>query len=70
MTDEDLVLHVRHIRAAKICMSGARQWGARYNLDWNEFVKNGIPLRNLDHITDALKDRIVEQARLEKDHGR
>ncbi len=68
--DEDLVLYVRHIRAAKICMSGAREWGKRYNLDWTEFVKNGIPLSRLSHISDAMKDRIIEQARLEKNHGR
>lgn len=63
------VLWPRHIRAAKICMPGARRWAAAKGLDWSRFVREGYPvaamsdeLRNDPFVVRAL-------AELEKENG-
>jgi hypothetical protein len=39
----ELRVYTRHIRAAKVCMGGSRQFFVKHNLDWNDFLDNGIP---------------------------
>jgi hypothetical protein len=34
--------YVRHIRASKLCMRGARAWCARHNINYTDFLQNGI----------------------------
>lgn len=37
-----MIIYMRHIRAAKMCSRGARQWFDRYGIDWMDFLNNGI----------------------------
>jgi hypothetical protein len=59
-----LVKH-EHMRALKYCNKSARPWFEQHGLDWNEFVKNGIPEEQLIATGDALALRVVERARQE-----
>ena len=54
---------VRHIRAAKFCSRGARQWFARHGLDFNEFVVNGYPVEVIENTGDALGKMVADIAR-------
>lgn len=60
----------RHIRAAKICMGGSRQFFVKHDLDWNDFVSNGIPVNTLERIGDPIALRAARQAEAEAaSHG-
>lgn len=58
-------VHVRHLRTAKICVPGARDWWARRGLDWRDFVRNGIDAETLLETGDPDAVRVVEIARNE-----
>lgn len=63
----ELRVHMRHIRAARICARGARTWFPRQGLDYADFLANGIPADVLTDTGDPLALRAVEQARIESD---
>lgn len=69
VTSELRVRH-RHIRAARICMKGSRDFFAKHDLDWNDFLANGIPVAVLEEIGDPIALRAAEEARKEEAHGR
>ena len=56
---------ISHVRAAGICVSGARTWFGRYDLDFRDFLLEGIDAQILRDTKDPLAARAVEQA--EKD---
>lgn len=62
------IVRVKHLRAAKICASGAQTWWEAEHLDWRDFVRNGIPAQRLLDTGDPRALRVVEIAR--KDDGR
>lgn len=58
-----LLVTVRHIRQAGLCMAGARDWAASRNMDWRHFVDNGIPIEELEVLDDCFANRICALAR-------
>jgi hypothetical protein len=58
---------MRHIRQAKLCSGGTRTWWKDNGLDWNDFLKNGIPGEVLLATGDPLAERPVQAARVERD---
>ena len=67
----ELRVHPRHIRSAKICMKGSRAFFAKHDLDWTDFLANGLPVAVLERIGDPIALRAAEEARNERgDHGR
>lgn len=63
----ELRVYMRHIRAARLCSGGARDWFKRYDLDWTDFLANGVPADVLSATGDPLALRAVEQAKAEHD---
>lgn len=63
-------LYIRHIRAAKLCMSGARQWFARQGWSWTDFLREGRPVADFEQTGCPLAARAVVFARAEYDNGR
>lgn len=61
----ELRVYSRHIRAAKICMNGSRQFFVKHDLNWNDFLDNGIPVSVLKKIGDPIALRAARQAELE-----
>lgn len=62
-------IYIRHIRGAKRCAGGTRNWWLKHNLDWKDFVKNGIDAETLLATGDPMALQVVEIARAER-HGR
>lgn len=58
-----LVIFMTDIRAASMCSRGARAFFIRNNLDWSDFLKNGIEGEKLSGTGDAMAIRVVEVAR-------
>ena len=54
---------MRDVRAAKMCGRGARVFAQRHDIDWLEFVKNGIDEAELLRTNDAMAIKLVEVAR-------
>ena len=64
------IVTTQDLRAAKICVGGARPWFRRHGLDWQAFVANGVPAERLEATGDALALRVVAEARKrEAEHG-
>ena len=59
------IVYVHHIRDAKVCMRGARQWFEQHDLSWPEFLDKGMPLEQVEAIDDAFAQRVAETARRE-----
>lgn len=66
----DLMVHVRHMRQAKLCMSGTRTWFAARAWPWADFLANGRPAQDFIDTKDPLALRPVEAARKEALGGR
>jgi len=60
-----MIITMRHVRAAKMCSSGARRFFIRNGLDWQSFLKKGIDEEAIVSTGDAMGIRVVEVA-----HGR
>lgn len=60
----------RHLRAARMCMSGARAWFKAHDLDWSAMVQHGLPLKDIEHIKDPLLDKVRVEIMKEFGNGR
>jgi len=59
-------VYIRHIRAANLCASGARDWFRHYGFDWSDFLTNGKPAEELDATGDAMALKVTAIAREEE----
>lgn len=66
----ELRVFMRHVRAAGICAPGTRNFFFRNDLDWRDFVKNGIPVKTLREIGDHNALKAAEEAEKEQASGR
>lgn len=62
-----MIVYHRHMKAAGInyCNSGARRWFEYHNLNWSDFITNGIAAEILIATGDAMALTVVEEARKE-----
>lgn len=58
-----ILVTMKHVRAAKMCSRGTRDFFKRHNLDWDTFIKSGIPAEDLEATKDAMATRVAEIAR-------
>lgn len=58
-----VVVTMAHIRKARMCSRGTRTFFIRHGLDWQQFLKEGIPAEKLEATGDAMALRVVEVAR-------
>lgn len=65
-----MIAKVSHIRAAKICLKGARQWFNRHGIPWQDFLANGVPVETLEATGDPMAFRVTAIARKEAENGR
>lgn len=63
MTADDATVRMEHIRQAHLCSRGARAFFKRHGLDWDAFLREGVPASELAATGDALALRVVEVAR-------
>lgn len=55
-------VRVEDLRAARICLAGARAWFRRHGLDWSAFLANGIAAERLAATGDRLALRVCARA--------
>ncbi|MCR6497102.1 hypothetical protein LJB71_14800 [Thermomonas sp. S9] len=60
---QDVTVTIAHVRAAGMCVHGARTWFARHGLDFRAFLREGIPAQVMLATGDAMALRVVEVAR-------
>lgn len=65
-----LRVHMRHVRAAKLCSDGGRTYFKKYGLSWSDFLKDGIEASVLIAHNDPLSARAVAAAQEEADGRR
>lgn len=51
------------VRALEYCLPGVRKWFDENGMDFQDFMKNGIELSSVEHLTDAMAIRVIEQAK-------
>jgi hypothetical protein len=56
-------VRMEHIRKAKMCSAGARQFVKRQGWDWAEFLRNGIPVEKLEETGDTMALEVARIAR-------
>lgn len=66
---DDPIVRPHHIRAAGVCMDGARDWAKEHGINWSRFLDDGLPVSRLEPFNDALMNRICRIAR-EEANGR
>ena len=65
--EEPLLITMRDVRAATMCSRGARAFFQRHNLDWQTFLREGLPAEVIEATGDAMALRVVEVARGRKE---
>lgn len=60
---EPIIIRMEHVRKAANCSRGAREFFARHNLDWSDFLTNGIEVEKLEKIDDAMAKAVIEVAK-------
>lgn len=66
MTTDELdgvTVTMAHIRRARMCSRGTRAFFQRHGLDWDTFLRDGVPARTLADTGDAMALQVVEVAR-------
>lgn len=51
------------VRALDYCLPGVRRWFKENGLNFDVFMKEGIELSELEHLTDPMAIRVLEQAK-------
>lgn len=59
---EDVLITMRDIRKAGMCSRGARSFFIRHGLDWDLFLKKGVPAQAVWDTGDAMARQVVEVA--------
>lgn len=64
-----VIVTMRDVRSVHSCSRGAKAFGERHGLDWNDFLQNGIDASLLDATGDAMAKRITDYARKRTEAG-
>ncbi|WP_207950788.1 hypothetical protein [Marinobacter sp. JSM 1782161] len=59
----ELTVTMRDIRAAKMCSRGTRAFFRRHDMDWDKFLREGLPASEFERTGDAMALQVVEVAR-------
>lgn len=66
MTQE--IITINDIRKTGHCTLGAKRWFEAHNLDFRDFIQNGIEADVLLATGDALADQVVSAARAKQEN--
>ena len=58
-----VLVRMAHVRAARQCSRGARAFFARHGLDWQRFLREGLPVEQIEATGDAMALKVCEVAR-------
>lgn len=57
---EKIIIRITHLRKIHACVKLSKVWFKEHDLDWKDFVKNGIDLEILKQIDDIHVKEIIE----------
>lgn len=57
-----MIIKMEHVRKARMCSAGARDFFKNHGLDYSDFLKNGVDSSVLLQTGDAMAIRVVEVA--------
>lgn len=57
-----MIITMRHVRKAKMCSRGARQFCRTYGIDWSKFLSEGVDEQVILNTGDAVGRRVVDVA--------
>lgn len=60
--DQGLKVDVAMLQRNGFCLSAVRRWFKEHNLDFRDFLDNGIDVEVLRGLNDGLADRAIEFA--------
>ena len=63
MTATEVRCTVADVRACGLCVRGMREWAAQHGFDFNDFVRNGLPVDALEATGDHFALRACAAAR-------
>jgi len=58
-----VIIYMSDIRAARMCSRGTRDFFKRHGMDWNKFLKEGLPVEQFINTGDPMAMQVVEVAR-------
>lgn len=61
--DNDVMVTMADVRAARMCSRGTRAFFERHGLDWQTFLAAGLPASVIAATGDAMALQVVEVAR-------
>lgn len=56
-----LKITMTDVIAAGHCVAGAKAWATKYNLEWRDFLRGGIPAEDMMATGDAQGIQVVER---------
>jgi hypothetical protein len=56
-------IKLEHARALKYCTKGIKEFFKKYNLDFNDFLVNGIDEEILCKFNNKLADKVIQKAK-------
>jgi hypothetical protein len=63
----NVIVTMKHVRAARYCSRAPRAWFAQQGLSWSDFLANGIASNVLEDTGDGLALKVVEIAKADPD---
>lgn len=57
------IVRMTHIRRARYCSRGTRDFFKRHGMDWSKFLREGLPAEQFEATGDAMAIRVAEIAR-------
>lgn len=58
----DIIITMVDVRKARMCSQGARQFFQTHDLDWQDFLDNGILASKLVETNDSMALKVVKVA--------
>lgn len=58
-----IMVRMEHVRQARMCSHGAREFFKRHGLDWAAFLREGLPVEVIEATGDAMALQVAEAAR-------
>lgn len=57
-----VLVHMRHIRAQKLCAGGTKAWFEHHGIDWRR-LREGIPVEEIEATGDQMALDVGKRAR-------
>lgn len=60
---EEIRVYRKHLRQVTFCRKGSRAMADRIGVDWDRFMREGIPVSELEKIDDVAVQKLVKHVK-------